>query len=126
MKKEILALILLGLLTVTAMLNGRYMKSITDETALLLQQTLESAKQGDMETAADSAKSAASTWKKYDTYTHMMLPHSDIKAVTEALITVNCAVTQSNIDELETDVQTAIFRLRAAAETDSLRLGTVM
>ena len=85
MKKEIFSISLLAVMLITAFINIWCINKLTDEMTVLITESADAAKAENWTRAEECAELAEKTWYEKDGYTHIVLRHSEIDTVSDAL-----------------------------------------
>jgi hypothetical protein len=85
MKKELAIAALLIAMIAASALNIRALNRLTESVAVTADSALLCAESGDWDGARRLAQSAADEWDKSERYTHVVLRHSEIQAVDDAI-----------------------------------------
>lgn len=85
MKKEFFAGILLAAIITAAFINIRCLSRLISDITYLIDSSVESIESGDWLGAIDKTEDAAEIWLRSDSYTHIVLKHSEINTATQAL-----------------------------------------
>ena len=90
MKREYIAVLLIAAIFALAMINIHHIESKT----LALTDDIELAEKlyvkGDSEGAAADIKKSLNTWLAWDSYSHIMLRHSEVDVITDAYYELLC------------------------------------
>lgn len=125
MKKELFAALLLVLILVLSLMNSSKLTKLTDEISGIIESCDKLAYAGEWEEAAASAETAIKTWESNDSYTHVVLHHTDIDSMTNDLyellehVYTKDAGAVSGISEL---VRT---HLNSISSMEKIRLGSI-
>ena len=125
MIKEVMAALLLIALLVAAVLNISGVSKLTDDITKTVETAVSAAKRGDWDDAIESAEKAVSLWKNNDNYTHIVLRHSQIDTVSEALYDFLLEAYDKNAERLSAAAEAAIYHLDSVAQMERVRLGSV-
>ena len=126
MKKEIYAVILLVVMFAGAIINNRYISVMTGEIETLSEQAGAAAASEDWEKAAKYAETAVKEWARMDKYTHIVLRHSEIDTVSDALYELLKEANSENGGGAEGAAQQAAYHLRSISEMERLKLGSIL
>ena len=125
MIKEVLAALLLIALLVAAVLNISGVSKLTDDITKTVETAVSAAKRGDWDDAIESAEKAVSLWKNNDNYTYIVLRHSQIDTVSEALYDFLLEAYDKNAERLSAAAEAAMYHLDSVAQMERVRLGSV-
>ena len=125
MIKEVMAALLLIALLVAAVLNISGVSKLTDDITKTVETAVSAAKRGDWDDAIESAEKAVSLWKNNDNYTHIVLRHSQIDTVSEALYDFLLEAYDKNAERLSAAAEAAMYHLDSVAQMERVRLGSV-
>lgn len=125
MVKEVLAALLLIALLVAAVFNIGIVGKLTDDITDTVEQAVYAAESGDWDRAIENAEKAVSLWKSKDSYTHIVLRHSQIDTVSEALYDFLLEAYDQNSERLSAAAEAAMYHLDSVAQMERVRLGSV-
>ena len=125
MIKEVMAALLLIALLVAAVLNISGVSKLTDDITKTVETAVSAAKRGNWDDAIESAEKAVSLWKNNDNYTHIVLRHSQIDTVSEALYDFLLEAYDKNAERLSAAAEAAMYHLDSVAQMERVRLGSV-
>lgn len=125
MKKELIIGCFLVVMLAAAFINIHYLNSLTDDLVSLIEQAEESVHKSDWDTAEKKAKKAEELWLESDTYTHLVLRHSEIEAATDALYGFLEQIYAREEGALKGAARAACSRLHSIANIEKIRLGSI-
>ena len=118
MKKEIFAISLLAFILCVSIINASYLNNLTDKTAELISLSAD-----DDSTA--SIESAEGLWKAYDSYLCVVLHHSDIDSVEEAIYKVKLCLVAGDKTGAALAAEAAVERLNDIAHFEWPHIGNI-
>jgi hypothetical protein len=125
LKKELAIGGLLVAMIITSALNIRGLTRLTESIAEIAERVSQCARSDDWDGARRLAQSAADTWEKSEGYTHIVLRHSEIQAVDDAISEL---VTQTYCEELGGTLgasRALSICVRRTAEIERVRPGSI-
>lgn len=125
MVKEVLAALLLIALLIAAIFNIGIVNNLTDEITKTVEQAVAAAESGNWNGAIESAEKAVSLWKSKDSYTHIVLRHSQIDTVSGALYDFLLEAYDQNAERLSAAAEAAMYHLDSVAQMERVRFGSV-
>jgi len=124
-KKELLAAGLLAAMLIAAFVNIHYICRLTGEVADLSALAEDAAVCGDWEGAARYAQRAIDRWSAADSYTHIVLRHGEIDAVSDALYDLLAETCAESSGSAEAAAQRAAYHLNSIAGMERIRFGSL-
>ncbi|PKM74164.1 MAG: hypothetical protein CVU91_03730 [Firmicutes bacterium HGW-Firmicutes-16] len=109
MIREIIAVSLLFALLALSLFNVKYIENKTDILANEIEQAHELYQNGDNEGAASHVEESLNNWLSWESYSHIMLRHSEIDIITGAYFAL--------LEELEGDAKVTGASFDALIET---------
>ena len=125
MKKELFALTLLGALIAVSLLNIGGIVKLTDELTRTVKLSSAAARSENWDSAEKQAEKAIASWKANDSYTHIVLRHSEIDALSDALYDFLYDIMDKNMGAAEASSQKVIYHLESISRMERLRLGSI-
>lgn len=125
MKKEVFALALLGVLVAVSLLNIGGIVRLTDELTESVELAAAAARDENWEGAEKQAEKAIASWKTKDSYTHIVLRHSEIDTLSDALYDFLNDIMDKNLGAAEASSQKVIYHLESISQMERLRLGSI-
>ncbi len=125
MKKEIFALALLILIFAVSMINAWYLGSLADEITVLVEDSAYLASAGQWDQALNQAKAAADLWRSHDPYTHIVLRHSDIEAMTDDFYELLEHISSKDPGAAESSASLVAEHIESISEMERLRPGSI-
>lgn len=98
---------------------------MTDELTQLVGTSTEAAKAGDWYKAEKYINKAIKTWKSKDSYTHIVLRHSEIDILSDALYEYMRDVLEKNEDTATASSKKLLYHLESLAQMERLRFGSI-
>jgi hypothetical protein len=125
MKKEIIfAIVLLSLFGFT-LLNIKLLDKMTKELLTVLEESLESAENGDWEKAIEKADEAEKIWDKADHYTHIVVRHSELDCTTDAFYEFVKALYGEEVGEAKGAYKSLSAHLKSIVTMEEITLGSI-
>ena len=125
MKKEIFSICLLVFLLTATLLNIRGVRAVTDELKEYVTVCAEYISLDDWLQAERYAQLAKKLWDEKDTYTHMVLRHSEIDTVSDALYDFTGDVYERNAEASRAGAEKIIYHLDSICDMERVRFGSV-
>ena len=126
MKKEISALLVLAALLAAALLNIHCICGLTDELTALSEASAHAAQMENWAEAEQYAEKAVRQWEASEGYTHIVLRHAEIDAVSDSLYEMmERMAAGENADEAVAASQMAIYHLKSISGMERIRLGSI-
>lgn len=125
MKKEIIIACLLVLLLSLAIVNIHFMNKLTDNITFLVEEAQEYAQAEDWPNAEKKAEEAARLWTHSDTYTHIVLRHSEIEEATDALFSFLEQIYAKEPGASKGAAKAATARLNSISSIEQIKLGSI-
>ncbi len=125
MKKEIMISVFLILMLSAAFVNIHYLNKLTDNIIALVDKADESAQDENWAAAENNAEAAAELWTGSDTYTHLVLRHSEIEEATDALYGLLEQIYAKESGAVKGAAQAAAARLESLATIEEIRFGSI-
>ena len=125
MKKEIFAgLFLLAMLTVL-LINIGQLSSLCDKVSSSVQESGRNAAADNWEQAALQAEKALDDWLEKDPYTHVVLRHSEINAITDLLYDLLEATYNEEAGSVACISRKTVTQLQSLSSIERVRLGSI-
>ena len=125
MKKEVFAIALLGALIAVSVLNIGGIVRLTDELTETVELASAAAENENWDSAEIQAEKAIASWKAKDSYTHIVLRHSEIDTLSDALYDFLNDIMDKNVGAAEASSQKVIYHLESISQMERLRLGSI-
>jgi polyhydroxyalkanoate synthesis regulator phasin len=125
MKKELFVGVFLALLLTVSFINIHYIGKLTDNVRQRVDEAVSSAEAENWGEAERKAEEAIALWMGRDTFTHLVLRHSEIEAATEALFALAQQVYSRDKGAAKGAGQAASARLESIANIERVRLGSI-
>ena len=125
MKKETAAAILLAALLLAALANIHFICKLTGELTELSELAGDAAAREDWESANRYAQKAVALWSDKDGYTHVVLRHGEIDAVSDALYDMLSEISARSSGAAEAAAQRAVYHLDSLSGMERIRLGSL-
>lgn len=125
MKKEIFAITMITVLLIAAFANILYLKKVTAEITAVVEQGVQAVKNENWDIAEDCAARAEKMWNEHDGYTHMVLRHSEIDTVSDALYDFMSDVYENNEKSAYVSAEKAIYHLDNIYRMEQIRPGSI-
>ncbi len=125
MKKEALAVLLLGSIALLSIWNLRHLDRLTDPLLLLAEEAYLQAEAGNDTEAAEAARQAEAAWLEAGSYTHVFLRHPEVDAVTDAFCAFRGAIAGGDGGEVFGAYLSLKTHLSAIREMEQPRLGCI-
>lgn len=125
MKKEIFVGLFLALLLTAAFINIHYLNKLTESIETRINAAVSDAEEENWRDAEKKAEEAVGMWTGSDTYTHIVLRHSEIEAATDALYALMVQIYARDAGAAKGAGQSAIARLMSITEIEKVRFGSI-
>lgn len=125
MKKELFVGLFLALLLTVSFINIHYIGKLTGETRQCIDDAVSSAEAENWDEAGKKAEEAIAKWTGRDTFTHLVLRHSEIEAATEALYALAQQIYSQDKGAARGAGQAASARLASISNIERVRLGSI-
>jgi TRAP-type C4-dicarboxylate transport system substrate-binding protein len=125
MKKELFVGLFLALLLTAAFVNIHYLNKLTDDIMGRVDAAITSAEEEKWDEAEKKTEEAISMWLGSDTYTHLVLRHSELEAATDALYEFAGQVYARDSGAAKGAGQLASARLNSISDIERVRLGSI-
>ncbi len=124
MKKEIAAAVLLAAILAGTLINVHYINRMSAELTLIAEDAASCARAGDWEGAQAAAGRLVDRWDGLDSYTHIIMHHSQIDSATDAMYSL--FVSACSQDEgTAAEARSVQERIRSLASIERLRFGSI-
>ena len=94
--KEIAAAVLLSVMILAAAVNVACINRLCSEISELVSKAADAARMNDWDSAERFSDSAMTLWERKDRYTHVVLRHSEIDILSDALFDYYAAICEKN------------------------------
>ena len=125
MKKEVFAIVLLISIFVGSLVNLYCLKNLTNELIELVESGAEYASDGNWKEAAQYVEKATDKWAGSDSYTHIVLRHSEINSTTDAFYELLKGIYSENYGDSTGAARMLIDHLTSIAKMEEIRLGSI-
>jgi TRAP-type C4-dicarboxylate transport system substrate-binding protein len=125
MKKEVLVSIFLVLLLTASLFNIHYLNKLSNDISARINAAVSSAEAENWTEAEKKTEEAIRMWKDSDTYTHLVLRHSEVESATDALYNMAEQVYAQDAGAVRGAGQAASSRLTSIASIERIRLGSI-
>lgn len=125
MKKEIMAVSLLAAMMLTSIINIRCIEKLTNEISEIVGQSVEAAEAEDWLNAEINVRRAETMWNEKDGYTHIVLRHTEIDTVSDALYDLIKAIFENNSQSAAAEAEKVLYHLDSISRMEQLRLGSI-
>lgn len=125
MKKEIMAVLMLAVMLVTSLINIRSIEKLTNEISDIVSQSAEAAKKEDWLNAEVNIRRAETMWNEKDGYTHIVLRHTEIDTVSDALYDLIKAIYENSSETAAAEAEKVLYHLDSISRMEQLRLGSI-
>ena len=125
MKKMLIAASILLLILGAALLNVRYLDNFISALNTEILQSQAAAENGDFDTAVHKLNAAIEHWNEAETYTHVLLRHSDIDSTEDAFYELLSALGTKSYDHAAGAYAKLRAHLHSIASMEHLYLGSI-
>ncbi len=125
MKKELFVGVFLALLLTASFFNIHYIGKLTDDVRQRVDHAVSCAEAENWGEAEKKAEEAIAIWTGRDTFTHLVLRHSEIEAATESLYALAQQIYSRDKGAAKGAGQAASARLASIADIERVRLGSI-
>lgn len=125
MKKEMIIGCFLIVLLAAALINIHFLNSLTDTVTQLIEESEKSAEQRDWEKAEKKAEDAANLWSNSETYTHLVLRHSEVESATDAIYAYMQQVYAKEGGSAKGAARAAISRMKSISSIEQIKFGSI-
>jgi hypothetical protein len=125
MKKEILAAALLVLIFAGSLVNLYYLNRLTEELTEQVNQAKTCVESGDWEKAAEFAESATELWANSDSYTHIVLRHSEINSASDAFYELLGGIYAENYGDSIGAARMLLDHIESITKMEEIRFGSI-
>ncbi len=125
MKKEFVIGCFLVLMLTGALINNHFLVKLTEHVTEKITITETYARQEDWVRAERSAEEATALWTGSDTYTHLVLRHTEIDAATDLLYALLEQVYVREAGAVKAAAQAASARMTSISSIEQIRLGSI-
>ena len=124
-KKEIFSVCLISVMLIAALVNTYCINSLTTEMNGFIEESIEAIKKDDWEYAENQIKLAEKLWIDKKGYTHIVLRHSEIDTVSDALYDCVAYVRDQSVHAAVTAAQKVMYFLNSMYDMERVRFGSV-
>ena len=125
MKKEIFAFALLAAMIIAALINIGGIVKLTDRLTYMVSKSAEYAAAEDWDKAEYYAAQAIKEWNDNDSYTHIVLRHSEIDTLSDALFEFMSDVYEKNKEASEGSSAKVLYHIESLSQMERIRFGSV-
>lgn len=125
MKKEILSVCLLTALIAASFVNIRGVRKLTEEMTAYIEDSVKAVYSEDWNGAERYAQLAKKLWNEKDVYTHMVLRHSEIDTVSDALYDYISDVQEQSAEASYAGAEKVIYHLDSIYQMERVRFGSI-
>ncbi len=125
MKKEIIVGIFLILMLTAAFVNIHYLNKLTDDVITYVEAAEKAAEDEDWDKAEHKAEAAVKLWNESNTYTHLVLRHTEIDSATDALYGFLEQIYAQEPGAAKGAALAASARLECLADIEEIRFGSI-
>ena len=125
MKKEFFAFFLLVAILIASLINTYYINRLSQQIIGIIESAEVSAENEDWVSATKQAEKAADVWKKNDSYTHIVLRHTEIDSATDALYQLLKEIYDKNPESTKGAAKLAIEHLDSIASIEVVKPGSI-
>lgn len=125
MKKEIIVGLLLVLLFAAALVNIHFLNRLTDDIIELVEASEQNAEAGNWNEAAAKAEEAAAKWAENNSYTHIVLRHSEINAATDAMYELLKEIYSENTGGVKGAAKGVTEHMTSIASIEEIKFGSI-
>ncbi len=125
MKKEVMIGCFLMILLAAALVNIHYLNELTDNVTQLIEESVKSAERGDWQQSVTKGEEAAKLWTESDTYTHLVLRHPEVEAVTDSIYGYMEQIYAREEGAAKGAARAAISRLTSISSIEKIKLGSI-
>lgn len=125
MVKETVVAVFLVLLLIASLINIHYLTKLTHSVATLVDEAAQLAAAEEWGGAEAKAEAAAERWESSDTYTHLVLRHSELESATDALFGFLQAVYAKEKGNAKGAAAAAKARMMSISSIETIKLGSI-
>ncbi|NLT12812.1 MAG: DUF4363 family protein [Clostridiales bacterium] len=125
MKKEIIIGCLLVIMLAAAFVNIHYLNKLTDDITHLIEESGAYAEKSDWVQAEQKAEEAAKRWSDSESYTHLVLRHSELESTTDAIYGYMERIYAREKESAKGAAQAAISRLKSISSIEKIKPGSI-
>jgi hypothetical protein len=125
MLKEIFVGCFLALMLAASFVNIHYLTKLTDSVTEMINEAERSTQSQNWDAAAEKAEEAVRHWDESDTYTHLVLRHSELEAATDALYGFLEQVYAKEEGNAKGAAEAAKARMKSISSIETIRLGSI-
>ena len=116
---------MLAVMLVTSLINIRSIEKLTNEISDIVSQSAEAAKKEDWLNAEVNIRRAETMWNEKDGYTHIVLRHTEIDTVSDALYDLIKAIYENSSETAAAEAEKVLYHLDSISRMEQLRLGSI-
>lgn len=116
--------LLVAMLT-ASILNIYYLKGITDEVSQLVSDCAEASLEDDWKLAEVCAVQAKNKWEHCDGYTHIVLRHSEIDTVSDALYDLMSGIYDRSPADAQAGAEKVLYHIDSIYKMEQIRFGSI-
>ncbi len=123
--KEVAAAVLLAVMIIVAAVNVAAINRLCDELSEHIEKAFDSLRNGDWETTEYYSESAMTLWERKDSYTHIVLRHSEIDTLSDALFDFYAAVREKNGGQSSAAAKKVLYHIESISKMEMPSFGSV-
>ncbi len=125
MKKEIFVGSFLLLMLAAAIINIHFLVKLTDNVSNMIEEAKNDASSGNWDQASEKAEEASRLWEGSDTYTHLVLRHTELEEATNSIYGFIEKIYAKEEGAARGAAEAAIARLKSISSIEQIRLGSI-
>ena len=125
MKKEIFAFALLAAMIIASLINIGGIVKLTDSLTDTVSKSAEYSGGEDWEKAIYYIEQAIKEWNDNDSYTHIVLRHSEIDTLSDALYEYMSDVYEKNKDAAKGSSAKVLYHIESLTQMERIRFGSI-
>lgn len=125
MKKEIFALVLLAAMIIASIINIGGILRLTESISDMVTKSAKYAAKEEWEKAEYYIEQAIKDWNDNDSYTHIVLRHSEIDTLSDALYEYMSDVYEKNKEAVEGSSEKVLYHIESLSQMERIRFGSV-
>lgn len=125
MKKEIIIGCFLIIMLGVSLVNIHYLNKLTDNVTQLIEQAENYAFEGNWNQSEKKAEEASNLWSNSETYTHLVLRHSEVESATDAIYGFLEQVYAKEQGALKGAAQAAVAHMKSISSIEQIKFGSI-
>lgn len=125
MKKEIFAFVLLAAMIIASLINIGGILRLTESISDMVTKSANYAAKEEWEKAEYYIEQAIKDWNDNDSYTHIVLRHSEIDTLSDALYEYMSDVYEKNKEAVEGSSEKVLYHVESLSQMERIRFGSV-